>query len=80
MAEFKTYTCDVPGCGAQDAMHLTIPGVDHEIDPASGRTEDVDGHVDLCRKHVDRLIKYALANLEHTEETRRKYWKSVLGK
>ena len=80
MAEYKTFTCDIPGCGKKDAIHFTIPGVDHCIDLASGGRESVDGDVDLCRNHVDQLICWALVAFEHTEETRRKYWKSILGK
>ena len=80
MAEYKTYTCDYPGCGEQNAIHLEIPGVDHVFDDYDITRENISGFVDLCPKHVPSIIPAVFSVFENTEESRRRFWKTLLKK
>lgn len=78
MAEFKTYTCD--RCKKQNAIRLTFPSVDTQIDSPSGKTEDIEGHVDLCQEHLERFIIKAFVNqLNLNTQSQRLVWRYLLG-
>lgn len=80
MAEYKTYTCDYPGCGEQNAIHLTIPAVDYVMCDSDIEREYIPGHVDLCPKHVPSIIPAVLSVFDNTLDLRRQLWKTLLGK
>lgn len=80
MAEYKTYTCDYPHCGKQDAIHMEIPGVDHRFDDHDLERESISGWVDLCPEHVPVIIWAALSVFDYTEDSRRRFWGTLLGK
>lgn len=80
MAEYKTYTCDFPGCGEQNAIHLTIPAVDYVMCDNDIEREDIPGFVDLCPKHVPSIIPAVLEIFNPNQELRRKLWKTLLWK
>ena len=77
MSEIKIYACDI--CGAQDAMHFTVPGVDSVGNPQTYNLEVIDGHIDLCRDHIGIMLTAALRFMPNTMDKRR-FWKDMLGK
>ena len=78
MSEYKTYKCDI--CGKLGAIHFSVPCVDRIPDASGNSDTDIEGDIDLCEQHVDRLLKVALALIPQTMEFRRRLWKGVLGK
>jgi hypothetical protein len=79
MAEYRTYTCDI--CGKQGAKNIRIPDVDVEDpDPAGGRRGTIDGPVDLCEDHMERMVSVFFREVPTTMEQRRAIWKKLLKK
>ena len=77
MAEYKTFICDV--CGAQEALHLKIPGTGYEDDPADGHRSRIDSYVDLCTVHTELFFPTMVSAFVITTTNRLALWEMVQG-
>ena len=75
MVLYKTYKCDV--CGALNALHLEIPHVDDNVDPAGNQAYAISGYVDLCKNHLLQRFPMVIKNQVTSIVTRRAIWKQL---